>query len=243
MDLLTLAVAPVILLAIFVYNKDKCEKEPPSMLVKAFLGGVGAVVLTVLTAGFFDMDASPDDGVIWYLFSEAFLEAAIPEELFKFLFFMIIVWKSKYFDEHFDGIVYATFVSLGFACIENIVYVFRDGAGVGIMRAILSVPGHFLFGVLMGYYLSLAKFGIPSDRNKNIVLALAISTLTHGIYDSLCFSFNLFDSDEGDTTIFVIVVFVVFIVFNVKLWKQCLKRIKEQATKDENGKPVLPQQQ
>ena len=105
------------------------------------------------------------------VFYDSFLTAAIPEELCKFLIFMIFIWRDKNFDEYFDGIVYATFIGLGFACVENIQYVFSYGFQTGVVRALLSVPGHFLFGVVMGYFLSMAKFH-PEKRGTYIISGL-----------------------------------------------------------------------
>lgn len=236
MELLIIAIAPVVLLGIFIYRKDECMKEPASLLTKLFFGGIGAVILTLLTGELFSVESDPNESLLWYLFGEAFIEAALPEELFKFFFLMIIAWKSKHFDEHFDGIIYAAFVALGFACVENIVYVFENGVGTGIMRAILAVPGHFLDGILMGYYLSLAKFGPQNKKMRNLMWALLVPMIAHGVYDSCCFSFEYIDEDN---LLIVVLVFIFFIVFNVKLWKQCLKRIHEQAEKDKASRPAI----
>ncbi len=102
-------------------------------------------------------------------FFDSFFLAAIPEEISKWLVLYWIVWKSREFDEHYDGIIYAVFVSLGFALVENIMYVVNRGMGVALIRAVLSVPGHGSFGVLMGYYFSLAKFGPVTQRQPMMV--------------------------------------------------------------------------
>ena len=152
--LIGLSILPVIILLITIYRQDKYEKEPFWLLMLAFIGGIVSIFLDLLLI----------QGVInpiWYsdsVFYSAFWEAGFPEELCKFIVLFLLIWWNKNFNEHMDGIVYATFVGLGFACLENILYVLDGGVGVGIIRALISVPGHFLFGVMMGYFLSLAKF-------------------------------------------------------------------------------------
>uniref|UniRef100_A0A7V1EHM3 PrsW family intramembrane metalloprotease n=1 Tax=candidate division WOR-3 bacterium TaxID=2052148 RepID=A0A7V1EHM3_UNCW3 len=97
------------------------------------------------------------------------------------------IYKNIEFDEVMDGIVYCVASSLGFATIENIFYVFEYGVGTGILRAFLSVPGHALFGALMGYYIGRAKFDKPNEK-RLITLGLLFAILTHGIFDFLLFT-------------------------------------------------------
>lgn len=220
---LALAVAPVIWLMRYVYKRDKYEKEPMGMLIKAFLFGILAIPMDLILVGIINS--------IWtghLVFYSAFWEAGIPEEFCKWAIFMLIIWRNKNFNEFFDGIVYATFISLGFACVENILYVFGTesffGAiGTGIMRALLSVPGHFLFGVLMGYYLALAKFD-PKNRRKYLIYSLVIPMLAHGVFDYILMLTSALS--EGIPFIGT-VLFAAFIFFDVKLWKLGVKKIKE----------------
>ena len=159
------------------------------MLRKAFGGGCLCVLLDLLIVlpmqAIFG-DASEWHGFFWSTFGQAFLEAGIPEELCKFLVLYWLIWKAPEFDEHFDGIVYATFVSMGFACLENILYVFQYGAGTGIMRAVTAVPGHFFFAVVMGYYFSKAKFDV-TNRKSNMIKCIIYPMIVHGIYDMILF--------------------------------------------------------
>lgn len=122
------------------------------------------------------------NGKIGYAFGDAFLVAALCEEIFKLLAVYILVWKNPNFNERFDGIVYAVFVSLGFAMTENIMYVFSNGMSTGIARAFTAVPAHAMFGIMMGYYLGLAKFS-KKGKLSLLLLAFFIPFLIHGIYD------------------------------------------------------------
>ena len=182
--LLFLSVLPAALLIIFIYRQDKYQKEPFKSLFKAFFGGMLSVVFTIVTVRIIDYTI----GLIPYLnqtvFYDSFITAGIPEELCKFLVFMIFIWNDKNFDEYFDGIVYASFISLGFATVENIMYVMPGGIGTGIVRALISVPAHFLFGVILGYFLSLAKFN-SNKKGRYIIIGLLIAMAAHGLFDWL----------------------------------------------------------
>ena len=225
--LLSIAILPVAGLLIFIYFQDKYQKEPIKSLLKAFFGGWLAVVMDIglvttieYSIGLFPI--LPDT-----VFYDSFLTAAIPEELCKFLIFMIFIWRDKNFDEYFDGIVYATFISLGFACVENIEYVFMYGFGAGVSRALFAVPGHFLFGVLMGYFLSLAKF-TPEKRKKYIFLGLLFAIIAHGLYDWLLMFVDRL-SNIGSDFAYVVsgIVYQAFLAGDVLLWIFGMKLVRK----------------
>ena len=215
-----IAVLPVILLMIFIYRQDKYEKEPIKSLAKAFIGGILAIPLDI-------MIITPIELILGHSFEEsivlfnAFLGAGIPEELCKFIIFMIFIWRDKNFNEYFDGIVYATFIGLGFACVENIEYVFMFGFQTGVVRALISVPGHFLFGIIMGHFLSLAKFH-PEKRIKYLLLGLLLPMLAHGLFDFLLMSSAYMDPIIGA------IIYLIFIVGDIFLWKIGIRFIRRQ---------------
>ncbi|MEI6062093.1 MAG: PrsW family glutamic-type intramembrane protease [Bacteroidota bacterium] len=100
----------------------------------------------------------------------------------------ILVWRNPNFNEKFDGIVYAVSVALGFAAIENLFYVFSNNSlQVGLLRAFTAVPAHAIFGIVMGFYLGLARFGVQ-QRGKWLLRAFTVPWLFHGIYDFLLMS-------------------------------------------------------
>jgi RsiW-degrading membrane proteinase PrsW (M82 family) len=112
----------------------------------------------------------------------AFVVAGITEEGFKFLVLYLIAWNSRWFNEKFDGIVYAVFVSLGFAAVENIMYVVQSGYQTALVRALTAVPAHALFGVAMGYYFGIARM-YEEIRSKYLLKAILVPVILHGIYD------------------------------------------------------------
>jgi RsiW-degrading membrane proteinase PrsW (M82 family) len=217
--LFAIAILPVILLMIYIYRQDKYQKEPIKSLIKAFIGGMIAIPLDILIVTGIDFLLG---GTVLAntVFFSAFLEAGIPEELSKFLIFIIFIWNDKNFDEYFDGIVYATFIGLGFACVENIEYVFQFGFQTGVVRALLSVPGHFLFGVVMGYFFSLAKFH-PEKRGTYLISGLMLAMLAHGLFDWLLMVASVLPLIGG-------IIYLVFLWGDIKLWKLGLKYINKQ---------------
>jgi len=218
--LLLVSVVPAALLMFYIYHQDKYQKEPVKSLVKAFCGGMLSVVFTLITVQILEYTIGLIPILNETVFYDSFITAGIPEELCKFLVFMIFIWHDKNFDEYFDGIVYASIVSLGFATIENIMYVLPGGLSVGIIRALLSVPGHFFFGIIMGYFLSLAKFN-KSKRGLYIFLGLLFAILAHGTFDWLL----MFSDRAGD--ILSLFIYQLFIAGDIFLWRLGIRLIKK----------------
>ena len=212
--LLHLAILPVVLLLVYIYLQDKYVKEPFGLLMLAFFGGMVAIPM--------DLGLVSLINTIHYsssLFYSAFIEAGFCEELCKFIILFLFFWWNKNFNEHMDGIVYAVFVGLGFACVENVLYVFQGGVGTGIVRALLSVPGHFLFAVIMGYFLSLAKFG-KEKRLGYLMLSFFGAALVHGLFDWLLMI------GQDLSTLVTLIILVLFIVGDILLWRICIKFIR-----------------
>ncbi len=181
MKLLLLALAPVFIIALYVYYRDKYEREPIWLLLKALAAGCLITVPVIIIERFLSnqMPELSNTGTAFY---NAFLVAGFTEELFKYLAFIFLIWTNTNFNEKFDGIVYAVFISLGFAGIENILYVFHHGEFVGYTRMVISVPAHALFGITMGYYLGLAKF-YKKNRGIHLFRSFVYPVVLHGIFD------------------------------------------------------------
>lgn len=229
--LLALAVLPVVVLAFYVYRQDRFDREPLRMLLKAFLFGCLSVVPAalleqVLSVWFASAGGAGLNGVLQGAFN-GYVVAGCSEELSKLLLLTLAVWRSREFDEYFDGIVYATFVSLGFAGLENVMYVFsQDTFGTAIatgsMRALLSVPGHFLFGVVMGYYFARAKFE-PEYRGANLLKAFLYPMLLHGTFDALL----MIPESMGEGYEWLSgVLMPVFLYFDIRLWRVGMRRLR-----------------
>ena len=179
-ELLILAIAPAVLILFYVYRKDRYEPEPKYLVAKVFLLGA----LSVIPAALLEMPFPSG------LFSSAVV-APVVEEGLKFAVVFFFVYKSSEFDEPMDGIVYAAAAGLGFATIENILYVLEGGLPVAILRAFLSVPGHVIFSCIWGAALGIAKFRPESERTRIIILGLAGAMFVHGIFNLSLEAFEL----------------------------------------------------
>lgn len=192
--LFALALIPVVALLIFIYIKDKQEKEPIGLLIGLFFAGVASIIPAVIPEfiGEFILEALFYYMPVLKMLIFAMCVVGPAEELSKFLVLWLITWKNKHFDYSYDAIVYAVFVSLGFAAIENVGYVFQNGFGTAILRMFTSVPGHACFAVFMGFFYSRAKFAKLTGSKKsfaaNMLLAMIVPSLVHGVYDAIVMS-------------------------------------------------------
>ena len=189
--LLYLAIIPVILLLMFIYKKDT-KSEPMNMVVKIFFLGVFSCIPTIIVELLLGNMFSTDEfSSLARLFVNVFIGVALVEEFFKWVIVKLVGYNNSNHDETYDAIVYSVFASLGFACFENIGYVFSYGFGTALVRAFSAVPGHACFGVIMGYFFSKAKQSTHNGSNNEgmyLLLSLVIPTLIHTIYDFLVFS-------------------------------------------------------
>jgi RsiW-degrading membrane proteinase PrsW (M82 family) len=181
LQLLLVAIAPVVIIGLYVFFRDKYEKEPFSLLMKSLGAGI-LITIPIIFSEKLILSLMPMLSNQGQAFYHAFLVAGFTEEFFKFLTLYILIWSNRNFNEKFDGIVYAVFISLGFAAVENILYVLQNGITTGYIRAVISVPGHALFGVTMGYYFGLAKF-YSTKRIQFLIRSFLYPVLLHGLFD------------------------------------------------------------
>ncbi len=228
--ILAAALLPAIVLMIIMLIRDKERPEPPRMLFKGVLFGVLSVFVSFTMSGPLSaLTGSLDNySTFWGAMWNAFALAAIPEECAKLFCLWLLLRKNPYFDEHLDGIVYAVCIGLGFAAVENIMYVFQAGdnwAVTALVRGVLSVPAHFFFAVLMGYYYSLVHFGHHPRRNAVWVLFAPI--LAHGIFDTIAMSQEVSEGMEG-------LLAVALLLFCNELRKLCKRHISNLQAADDH---------
>ena len=187
MNLLFLAIAPVTVVILYIYFKDKYEKEPIKIVVISFLLGATVSIILTFTLGYIASSIVPlaDVNSVSQQFIKAFFTVALVEEFSKYIIVRFYAQKKNEFNEPFDGIVYAVMVSMGFAALENILYTYQYGFGVGVTRAFTAVPAHATFGIIMGYFMGKAKFS--NNSIKLNLLGLLFATLFHGSYDFFLF--------------------------------------------------------
>ena len=188
MQLLALAIAPGLAICLFIFHRDAYNREPKRNLLFSFFLGACSIITAVIIEGLFK--EIPPKTISGTAIS-AFLVVALTEELGKFLVLRYYAYTRKSFDEPLDGIVYGVMISMGFATLENILYVSKyaglgQGYQIAFLRMFTAVPAHATFGVLMGYYVGKAKF--DAVNNTRLLLAgLFWAVLFHGAYDYCLF--------------------------------------------------------
>jgi RsiW-degrading membrane proteinase PrsW (M82 family) len=214
LKLISLAIAPVFAVIIYVYYRDKYDKEPLILLVKLFFWGclsvIPAIILEKIAGNIFM-------SVPYSLYSVAllaFVGIGFSEEFSKFIFVKYFAYKSPHFNEPFDGIVYSVMVSMGFAAVENIMYVLKGGYTVGWLRMFTAVPAHACFGILMGYYFGIAKFS-GSLKWLFLLNGLILAAILHGAYD-----YFLILRDYEGLAIFSMITLLISILFSFKAMKK-----------------------
>lgn len=197
------AVAPAIVLAVIMLRRDK-RPEPLGWLFTAVVLGV-FVAAGVLVLGNLILPDIPADTLMG-AFMTSFIDAAIPEEVLKFVALYVLAKRCAHFDEMFDGIVYAVCIGMGFAGIENVLYLFGaedEWVSVSITRALMSVPMHYFFAIIMGTFFSLGWFD-KKNRKVYMSAALVLPIIVHGLYDTLCFSSGL----NEDLSLYILLAFI-----------------------------------
>ena len=223
------ALLPALLLGWWIYRKDSMRPEPPQMLFKAFFYGMGSaflslVITTIMGAmGIMVYDLGSYVGAV----STALFAAAVPEEIAKLTMLWIFLRKNPYYDEYFDGIVYAACVGLGFAGAENILYLLQseDWVGTGIVRGLTAVPAHFAIACAMGYFYSKRHFGDRSNLTAACILGVPI--IIHWVYDALAFSEML------AAPALSVVLNILFVLLIWRVYKSTMRRIGDLQQQDQ----------
>jgi protease PrsW len=180
-----LAIAPGVGIAFFIYFRDKYEKEPLRLLRNCFLFGLLSIVPAIMIEYIFGrMGLNENQGWLKTLVY-AFFVVGIAEEMSKFIFLRMYAYRKKDFNEPFDGIVYSIMISMGFATLENVMYVAFDGLGTALLRMFTAVPLHAVCAIFMGYFVGKAKFA--KYRLWNLILGCGIAVFIHGLYDFFLF--------------------------------------------------------
>ena len=223
------ALLPALLLGWWIYRKDSMRPEPPQMLFKAFFYGMGSAFLSLVITtimgvmGIMVYDLGSYVGAV----STALFAAAVPEEIAKLTMLWIFLRKNPYYDEYFDGIVYAACVGLGFAGAENILYLLQseDWVGTGIVRGLTAVPAHFAIACAMGYFYSKRHFGDRSNLMAACILGVPI--IIHWVYDALAFSEML------AAPALSVVLNILFVLLIWRVYKSTMRRIGDLQQQDQ----------
>lgn len=223
--------APAIFLILYINYADKLKREPMSQLWRAFFFGVGSIAVSLTFTAILEVLGIDEEGSSGMMgaMNQAFWGAAIPEECAKLLMLWLVVRKNKYFDERMDGIVYAVCVGMGFAGLENLMYLSDSGGdwvSIGIMRALLAVPGHYYDAVFMGYFFALYWFD-TNNKLRNLFLSLFAPIMAHGIYD-----FIVMWLSDTDSAMLMLMLFAALLWSCVHFFKMARKKISQHIESD-----------
>ncbi|SHF57372.1 glutamic-type intramembrane protease PrsW [Ornithinibacillus halophilus] len=203
--ILSAGIAPVFALLSFFYLKDKVS-EPLPLIIRTFIFGA-LLVLPIMFLQYAIVSTGIEHPII-----QSFFVSALLEEFFKWFIFIYVIYHHTEFNAHYDGIIYAVSISLGFAMVENILYLLSNGIEYAFTRALFPVSSHALFGVIMGYHFGKAKIK-KHYTIGNIILAFILPFTLHGTYNYIL---------ETATNNW----YYVLIPFMIVLWIMGLHRMK-----------------
>ncbi len=181
MTYLILALAPVVALILYIYYRDKHDREPVDLLLKVFFFGMLSIIPAALIES--KLGLKSDTSIVNTAYT-TFLIIAGAEEGCKYLFMRWAVYYKKAFNEPFDGIVYCVMASMGFAALENVMYIYNSDSpmSTALLRMLTAIPAHFTFAVIMGYYVGMAKFK-PANKLFYTLMGIGGAMFFHGVYD------------------------------------------------------------
>ncbi|MES1218930.1 MAG: PrsW family glutamic-type intramembrane protease [Bacteroidota bacterium] len=188
MNYIALAIAPGLAICLYIFYRDIYNREPALNLIVCFILGCLAIIPAVFAEWGFAFVAN-DTIAGTAIF--AYVVVGFSEEFSKFLGLRFYAYRRKSFDEPLDGIVYSVMISMGFATLENVLYVlkyasFGQGYQVAFQRMFLSVPAHATFAVVMGYYVGKAKFDSVNSFAL-MLMGLVGAVFFHGTFDFFIF--------------------------------------------------------
>ncbi|MGE0267360.1 MAG: PrsW family intramembrane metalloprotease [Candidatus Omnitrophota bacterium] len=194
---LTAAVAPALVILWYFYKQDQAKPEPKRLVLRVFFFGILSTIplllLDMLLTNHWQIYLKMP-GIIYEIFT-AYIQAGFFEELVKLLVVLTVVYRHRHFDEVTDGIIYTITASLGFACLENILYVTGRPLAVAVARALTAVPFHAVCSGVMGYYVGRARFTRYKSLEIRLILTgFILSVLLHGTYNFLLFLSPFFGS-------------------------------------------------
>lgn len=223
--LLSLCVIPSMLILWYIYIKDKSEKEPFYLIIILFIGGIISCLISILISiiskqyipylnmNYYNMN-------IFEIFVKVFVVITLSEELTKWIINYITIWRNKNFKHIYDPIIYSACTALGFATFENIIYVtnyHNNGIMIAIMRGLISIPSHAVFGIYSGFYLGISKNAYVCDKKdkalKYKILSILSPIILHFTFDILLIKTN-------------IIKYSLFIIYLTILYITALKKIK-----------------
>jgi protease PrsW len=146
--------------------------------------------------------------VLWKSAAASFLVIAPLEEFFKLLAVWIGVYRSQYFSDRTEGIFYSTTAALGFASVENLLYLSQLGPEALILRVAYATPAHIMFSAMWGYSMGVARF----RREGEFLIILSgflAAVFFHGAYNF----FVALDASSAAISVVPIMIFMAWVIF------------------------------
>lgn len=195
-----------------IYKKDMVKEKPVS-LIKAILGGFAvAITITLIFGSFSSLGINLNElakkmGIFSYFF-RAFILSGFIEESLKLLAFIFLFKDTSDYDDAYDGIVFASFIAMGFAFLENILYFISfKNTNILLLRTFTSLPIHFYCGIFMGYYFSryLIHKEYESPKNKIFkIKSFVVPFIIHSLYNLILFVFSDLQGGEAQIVLLLI---------------------------------------
>jgi protease PrsW len=220
---LVMAVTPSLLLVRYYYRQDTRSPEPKTLIIKIFiLGIIYTIPVFVLESVISRLNVFFAWSPFFYYFFEAFIVAGLSEEYIKLHIVRKYVYHHPQFDKIMDGIIYTVVASLGFACMENFLYVMQNSWHIALARGFTAVPMHAVCSGMMGYYIGKAKFAKTKKEEKLLINnGLWLAIVLHGLYN-----FILFISPVAGSVFSFFIIAFVFGIY-IKLREKIALAIKE----------------
>lgn len=213
-----LSLIPVLIIMWLLYYMDD-EKESFLLLLGLFIGGcLSLILINFMATKLYDFDPDMLYGEISTIqqFLEKFALVAVCEEFAKWIILYFIVWRNKEFNHLYDGMIYAVYVSMGFAVVENFNYMMEYGDIMTLVsRSLLTVPAHACFGIMMGGYLADSKCYKGTNRDYYKYLSFFIPVILHGLYDFLL-------SFDDNVFVIFLVFFVIMVIMSIRKFNKYL---------------------
>ncbi|GAF65324.1 hypothetical protein BTS2_2222 [Bacillus sp. TS-2] len=203
----TAAIAPGMALLAYFYLRNQYTPTINGLILRTFfIGALLVFPVMVLQYAFMIEDVFSDP------ISQSIIVYGFFEEFFKWFLLIIFAYQHGEFKRRYDGIIFGVSISLGFASVENIFYLFAHGLENAVGRAILPVSSHSLFGVIMGYYMGKSKLE-PNNKSSYMILALLLPVALHSLYDLILSVFHFY-------------FLYIMIPFMILLWWFALHKVK-----------------
>ena len=219
-SIILITIAPALFLIFIIYINDRYDREPLLLVLMCFVAGAFSTVLALVMESSFVLVFGFAPITVGWMFSYTIVGIGLPEQLAKLIATYFIAFKDKAFNEPMDGIVYTVAAGMGFATLENVLYITDMGYQIGLLRGVISLPMHMLFDVVLGYFVGMAHNAYIKKQSyvKWLFTGLMLAAVIHGFYDFIIYSI----ADEGLMYAAIIIFYALLVLFAIILVRKAL---------------------